>query len=121
MVSVNTVLKVIKLPHKDPVVGEQRLALSRNREDPDNAREAGPRPLCWPPGQASKNYSRRPVVKELVEGMGRGRQASSTWSTSAKAKQGGIMPNCVSPAMLSRETDAKVSSSLPLRAACVPH
>lgn len=120
MVSVNTVLEVIKMSHKDWVGSEQRLTFSRNREDPDDAREAGPRLLWWPPGQASKNYSRRPVVKEPGEGMGRGRQASSTWSTSVKAKQGGIMPHCVSPAMLSRERDAKVSSSLPFRAARIP-
>lgn len=38
---------------------------------------------------------------------------------SVKAEHRIIKPNCVSPAMLSRERDAKLSSSLPFCAACV--
>lgn len=39
-------LKAIKIPPKDPLGSGQRLTFSRNREDPDSAREVG----LWPYG-----------------------------------------------------------------------
>lgn len=54
MASVNRGLNV-------PLGSGQRLALSRNGEDPDDAREAGLSLLCWAPGLTSKNHSRMPV------------------------------------------------------------